>query len=47
MLLESQAIKQAQHAKDELEKQQRHERKLRQAAATRRNKGGAKIVYKY
>lgn len=46
MLLESQAMKQAQKAKDDLELQQRHDRKLREAAASRRKKGGPKIVFK-
>ena len=40
-------VEQAQENKNQLEARQRQDRKLREAAAKRRSKGGPKIVYQY
>ena len=40
-------VEQAQENKNQLEAQQRQDRKMREAAEKRRSKGGPKIVYRY
>ena len=47
MSLLASEVDQAQVNKNDLEDRQRKDRKLREEAAKRRAKGGAKIVYRY